>query len=137
MGRVADIAIGLCGFLFIFGGYVQFNDPDPAAWVAIYWSAAACAFLTAFIRPPLLATAIVAAASGVWALALAPVVFGGGELTMMFPDQDKTGWLFVDAEEAREMGGLLFIFAVMCAALARGAARRKEESSEPDEGAEA
>lgn len=116
------------GLLFVYGGVVQFNDPDPVIWVATYGAAAICSFFTAAGRPlPTAVVGTIAAATAIWSIWLATIVFGGGDVRQMFPDQEKTGIVIVDTEEGREMGGLAIIAATL-AGLAIAGRRRRAES---------
>ncbi len=92
--------------LFLFGAFVQLNDPDPYAWVAIYIAAGLVCIL-AVRRPKLHYPAIVVAAIALlWAGFLAPHVFGTTGFGEMFG-----GWKMSDinVEYSREMYGLLVI----------------------------
>lgn len=95
--------------LFLFSAALQFNDPDPLAWVVVYAGAAALAGVAAagrhpaWRRPAALALSFVAL---VWALAVAlgsPVL---PPLTALVGD-----WEMHDAgiEERRETIGLLIV----------------------------
>lgn len=123
MKRAMDIVargfFGLMALLFAYAAFLQLNDPDPAVWVAIY-GAATLALIPAVLRRPLprAVPATLATVSLAWALWLATIVFGDQPVHDMFPDQEKTGWVIVDAEEGREMGGLLIIAATMAALVA-------------------
>ncbi len=44
MGKVSKIACYGMGGLFLFGAAVQWNDPDPLAWIALYLVAAIACF---------------------------------------------------------------------------------------------
>lgn len=114
MTIVARIIAGLFAALFVWAGIIQFNDPDPFLWVLIYGAAAACLLLVALNKPPpfpvMGGLAVVAA---VWSIWLAVIVFGSGEVKQMFPDEEQTGWVIVDAEEGREMGGLAIVAGVV------------------------
>jgi hypothetical protein len=97
---------------FVFSAAVQYNDPDPARWVAMYALAAvACALHVAGRRYWALPAAVGLIALA-WAATLAPRVVGKvafGELFEAFEMKD------VRVEEAREMGGLLIVAAWMAA----------------------
>jgi hypothetical protein len=101
---------GLFAALFFLGAVVQYNDPDPLRWVAIYLGAAASCALAALgrVRWPL--PAIVGAIALVWAAVLAPEVFG-----TVRPGELVGAWEMKDArvEVGREMYGLLIIAAWM------------------------
>jgi hypothetical protein len=102
--RFLDLIMAL---LFAFAAALQFNDPDPIQWIAIY--AAACGLsLVMFVRrrlTPVMPLAVLAIAIA-WAVVIA---FGG-------PAASEYGHMF-DAwemkspavEEAREASGLLIV----------------------------
>jgi hypothetical protein len=97
--------------LFAFAAALQFNDPDPVRWIAIY-GAASVLSLTVFFRrrvPPAVAIGVAAIAL-VWA---ASIAFGG-------PAASEYGHMFdawemksPSVEEAREASGLLIVAAWM------------------------
>lgn len=100
--------------LFLFAALLQYNDPDPVAWVAIYLAACMSCLVTAFRRTDWELSASVAGVALVWALTLLPEA-ARVPLAHLF-----AAWEMADEriEVAREMYGLLAIFAV-CAPLAR------------------
>lgn len=100
--------------LFLFAALLQYNDPDPVAWVAIYLAACMSCLVTAFRRTDWELSAAVAGVALVWALTLLPEA-ARVPLAHLF-----AAWEMADVrvEIAREMYGLLIIFAV-CAPLAR------------------
>jgi hypothetical protein len=81
--------------LFILAVTVQYNDPDPIRWMAIYGAAAIACGLALKGRLPRLFAGAVALAALVWAATLAVKVVGKENL-----------WY---AEEGREMMGLLVV----------------------------
>lgn len=100
--------------LFLFAAALQYNDPDPLAWMAIYLAATGACLVTARGRTEwhlATGTAIVAL---IWALTLAPEAWDV-PLAELF-----ASWEMKDArvEVAREMYGLLIVAAV-CGAFAR------------------
>ena len=97
----------LLAVLFLFGAAVQYNDPDPLPWIAIYLAAAAVCLLAAFHRLPWLLAAVVAAIALVWALTLAPRVFPDAPFARPFVSWEMKN---ETVELAREMYGLLIIF---------------------------
>ena len=97
----------LLAVLFLFGAAVQYNDPDPLPWIAIYLSAAAVCLLAAFHRLPWALAALVAASALVWALTLAPRVFPDPPFSRLFELWEMKN---ESVELAREMYGLLIIF---------------------------
>jgi Transmembrane family 220, helix len=106
--RTLDLVMTL---LFAFAAALQFNDPDPVRWIAIY-GAASVLSLTVFFRrrvPPAVAIGVAAIAL-VWA---ASIAFGGpaaSEYSHMF---DAWEMKSPSVEEAREASGLLIVAAWM------------------------
>ena len=118
---------GFFALLFLFGAVVQYNDPDPLRWIAIYLAASvACAF-AAIGRLPWLFPAAVAATSLVWALTLAPHALASVRILEMF-----SAWEMANEriEEGREMYGLLIICAAM-SVLAVTSWRKRGASGDP------
>lgn len=102
-----DYVNGLMTVAFLFSVAVQYNDPDPLRWMAIYGGGALACVL--FRRSPSL-TRVSSAAVGmvavVWATLLAPQALGKvgfGELFEAFEMKDSR------VEIAREFGGLLIL----------------------------
>lgn len=100
-------AIGiLFGLVFLSFVAVQYNDPDPALWMAIYALAALISFMAAFGKVStamLLAAAALYLAGGIymWPSQFEGVSIGGGDLK--------------NIEEARESLGLFLCVAVFVA----------------------
>ena len=96
--------------LFILSTAVQYNDPDPIRWMAIYGAAAAACALALWGRLPRLPAALLSLVAFAWAATLAVRVIGKQHL-----------WY---AEEGREMMGLLLvgIWTALLAARGRGRA---------------
>lgn len=114
---------GVMLLAFLASVAVQYNDPDPIRWVAIYGAAAlACArVLTG--RSGWLLPAAVGAAALVWAVSLTPGVLGHvgfGELFQAFEMKD------VRVEVGREFGGLMIVVVWMGVLLLLGRAERRE-----------
>lgn len=128
--RIARGFFGLMGLLFVYAAVIQLNDPDPILWVGTYGAAALICLFEAAGRPlPLAVVGTLTAVTAGWAIWLATIVFGAGEVRQMFPDQEETGYVVVDTEEGREMGGLAIIALTLGgAAVVRG--RRGEPESE-------
>jgi hypothetical protein len=110
---------------FLFSAAVQYNDPDPLRWMAVYGAAAAVCVAELLRRTRLaypLAVAIVALG---WAATIAPRVIGAVRFTDMFAEFEMKN---AGVEESREMYGLLIVAAWMgLVALATGlrSARRR------------
>jgi hypothetical protein len=94
--------------LFAFATYLQYNDPDPIQWMAIY-GAATLLSAWAALRPagyPWYAPAAVAAVALAWAGSIAPRALGKIAPSEMF----KRGEMEDEVvEENRDMFGLLIV----------------------------
>jgi len=100
------VANGLMAILFLFAVAVQYNDPDPLRWMAIYGlSALACVLALAgrLLRP---APILIGVAALAWAATIAPGVVGGVSVGDLF---ESYAMKSEPVEEAREMGGLLIV----------------------------
>ncbi|MGA9362769.1 MAG: transmembrane 220 family protein [Bacteroidota bacterium] len=95
---------------FLFSVAVQYNDPDPIQWMAIYGFAAAACILSLKDTLNWKFSATVALAALVWACLIAPAV-----LSRPFPTTivDSFHMTDVAVEEARELGGLLIVLGWM------------------------
>jgi hypothetical protein len=121
MSRVIRALNVVMGCLFLLALAVQYNDPDPVRWMAIY-GAAALACLLAFLRRlrrwmPLVVGLVALA----WAATLAPGVVGRvspGDLFREIPMGSTV------IEEGREMVGLLIVAAWMLVLLMAAGRRR-------------
>lgn len=123
--RFGRVLAAIWGVLFLFGAAVQFNDPDPVRWAAIYTAAAAACLAAARRRAvariaalPLpielwlrlwLPLAVGVVALG-WALSMLPTAFGRVPFPLLFKELSMAS---VAVEEAREMYGLFIIAAIM------------------------
>lgn len=98
---------------------LQYNDPDPLTWVAIYGAASAmCGVAAARGRAPVSAAIALAALTTVWALVLIARLPGPGVYAQMFGAWRMQG---AGVEQARESVGLLLVAA--CSALIAAASR--------------
>lgn len=105
--------------LFALSAVLQYNDPDPAAWIAIYAAAAvACLVFRRHRLAPLVALAVLACALG-WIGYLAPDLIAEARPGDLVKSMDDKGG---SAELAREAGGLAIVAAWM-AVLIWGQAR--------------
>lgn len=106
--RVGSLALAC---LFLFGAAVQYNDPDPLRWMAIYLAAAAVSAGHALRPMSALPGAIVATAALIWAILWAPSALAtlpaaadiASDVKMMSPG----------VEEVRELLGLVIIAVAM------------------------
>ena len=97
---------GLMTAAFLFSVAVQYNDPDPVRWMAIYGAATVVCVLAIMGRGRWMLPAAIGLIALIWALTLAPQVIGKvrfGELFEAFEMKDER------VEVAREMGGLLIV----------------------------
>ena len=93
--------------LFVFAVVVQYNDPDPVPWMAIYSAAAGlCAVAALRGRVPPIAPAIVGAVALAWALDWASGVRSLATYGHMFDSWEMKSQ---PIEEAREASGLLIV----------------------------
>lgn len=119
--------------LFLYFASLQFNDPDPFWWVAIYGVAAGLCGLAASKHPaPPTFSGVVGATALAWGIFLGSKVYGAGSVTPMYAAQKMTGYLFIDTEEGREMGGLIIVAATLALLIAaqlamRGSGVRKSD----------
>lgn len=110
--RIASL---LMTALFLLGAGVQFNDPDPWGWIAIYLAAAGVSAAFGLgRRVPRWAPLALVALAVAWGVALAVRVPELGIYGRMF---DAWEMASVTVEEAREASGL-FIIAAWMAVLA-------------------
>lgn len=126
-GRVSGFRIlnFIMAAAFIFSIAVQYNDPDPIQWMAIYGLAAAACILSLREKLSWKFSATVGVAALAWACLIAPGVLSRPFPATMFDSFHMTG---VADEEARELGGLLIVLAWMVVLTLR--ARRKPELSQ-------
>jgi len=90
---------------------VQYNDPDPLRWMAIY--GAACALSAVAVvrgRAPSALVAAVGLVALVWGLIVAQGAYGRSHLSEMFQSWEMKS---PAVEEAREASGLLIVAAWM------------------------
>jgi hypothetical protein len=93
--------------LFLFAAVVQYNDPDPVRWMAIYLAASATSIAAARgSRMPIAVPLVVAAIAVVWGLMLASGNRSLGVYASMFSAWEMRS---VPIEEARESSGLLIV----------------------------
>lgn len=107
--------------LFAISAAVQYNDPDPAAWVAIYLALCAVSVFYALGKLRPVAGWLVAGAAALWALTITPDLTATGfqhmfeEIQMRYPG----------VEAAREFSGLL-IMAIWAGVLSLNACQSSE-----------
>ena len=91
--------------LFAFAAVVQFNDPDPLAWVAIYVAAATVCGLETRRRSPMWLAAAIALIAFAWSGFLATRALDV-PVGSLFAEWEMRN---VRIEEAREMYGLAIV----------------------------
>jgi hypothetical protein len=103
--------------LFAFAAALQFNDPDPVQWVAVYLAAALLSLTVALRQrvPPAAIVALTVVAIA-WAVAIALRVPSASEYRHMF---DAWEMKTPSVEEAREASGLGIVAAWMIVLLVR------------------
>jgi hypothetical protein len=111
--------------LFAFSVAVQYNDPDPLKWMAIYGLASVACFLEARDQGSLALPAVLGAVTLIWAVLLLPDVIGHVRIGDLFEEWEMQNQL---VEIAREAGGLLIVAVWMQAiALRHVLAQRKSK----------
>jgi hypothetical protein len=109
--------------LFALAAAVQWNDRDPARWMAVYGAACACSVMAARGRPPHPAAAAALAATALaWAVAIGAGVGGSDSYVHMFDAWEmKTPAI----EAAREATGLVLVTGWMLVIAATSHPRRR------------
>ena len=99
------LGIGTMGVLLVLGAAVQYNDPDPYSWAALYLAAAGVSFAALWIPRAWKVSGTVAAVASIWAAILAPAA-----LRTSFPDLFRS-WemMSIGMEAGREFLGLLLV----------------------------
>jgi len=105
--KAVTLGIGAMGALLVLGAAVQYNDPDPYSWAALYLAAAAVSFAALWIPPAWKISGVVAAVASIWAATLAPAAW-----RTSFPDLFRS-WemMSIEMEGGREFFGLLLVAA--------------------------
>ena len=103
--KTAKLGIGTMGMLLVFAAVVQYNDPDPYAWLVLYLTAAGVSFAALWFPDLWKIPAVVAVGAFVWAATLVPTV-----TQTSFPDLFQS-WEMMsrEMEEGREFLGLLSV----------------------------
>ena len=103
--KTAKFGVGTVGMLLVFAAVVQYNDPDPYAWLVLYLAAAGVSFATLWFPYLWKIPAVVAVGAFVWAATLVPTV-----TQTSFPDLFQS-WEMMsrEMEEGREFLGLLSV----------------------------
>ena len=103
--KTAKLGVGTMGMLLVFAAVVQYNDPDPYAWLVLYLAAAGVSFAALWFPDLWKIPAVVAVGAFVWAATLVPTV-----TQTSFPDLFQS-WEMMsrEMEEGREFLGLLSV----------------------------
>jgi hypothetical protein len=128
-GGVAwKVADGVFLLLFALSVVVQYNDPDPYVWMAIYGAAAVACFLSLRSRLPRWLPMVIALFAILWATSILPRVLGKVPFLDMF-----AAWEMKDVgiEESREMYGLFIVAGWMLVLAWRGIRTNKPSSDRP------
>ena len=92
--------------MFLFSVIVQYNDPDPVRWMAMYGAAMVACILFATRRIHWLIPAGIGFVALLWAIDWAPGVLGKTRFSEMFQAWEMKN---ERVEEAREFWGLMII----------------------------
>ncbi|MCS5702501.1 MAG: transmembrane 220 family protein [Acidobacteria bacterium] len=103
--KTAKLGVGTVGVLLVFAAVVQYNDPDPYAWLVLYLAAAGVSFAALWFPDLWKIPAVVAVGAFIWAATLVPTV-----TQTSFPDLFQS-WEMMsrEMEEGREFLGLLSV----------------------------
>jgi len=102
--NIFNIVMALVFLVFV---AVQYNDPDPLRWIAMYSAAALVCVLSAMHKAHYLMMVLIGLISLVWAAMLAPDVIGKVSFGELFASMQMKS---VAVELGRETGGLLIVF---------------------------
>lgn len=112
------------GLLFLFAVAVQYNDPDPLRWMALYGAAAAASLLVAWRgQAPIGLPAATCLLALVWAAWIGPPVLGRVSSGELFAEFEMASPVI---EEAREAVGLLIVAGWMAVVLLASGLRPRE-----------
>ncbi len=104
--RIWLAADALLLLMFVLSAAVQFNDPDPLRWAAMYGAAAVVCLLSLVGRVAKWQPLGVGAIALIWAVTIAPRVIGRVDPKSMFSAWEMKN---ISIEESREMYGLLLV----------------------------
>ena len=92
--------------LYVVSAALQYNDPDPLRWIAIYLAAAVAAFFLPLRRWAIPLSFAVSSAALLWAVVLFPDIWGKVGLSDMWLKMSEKGGA---VEIEREIGGLVIV----------------------------
>lgn len=114
------IAAGLVGAVFVAAGALQYNNPDPLAWGAIFLAAAGVSFAVAGgWRVPGWAPAVIGIAAVVWAGRLLPRVVGHVPVTELIQERAARTPLIAEGRGALGLVAIAAWMAVLAFAVSR------------------
>ncbi|HJO02674.1 MAG TPA: transmembrane 220 family protein [Acidobacteriota bacterium] len=114
------LGLGVMAAVFLLSAAVQYNDPDPLAWMVIYLAATAVSLAALGAIPVTRVAIAVAAAALIWTATLLPAV-ARTSLPALFESWEM---MSADVEEGREVGGLLLVVGWMAIVACRGRGHR-------------
>ena len=106
MSKGVRVANAVFLVLFLFSVVVQYNDPDPVRWMAIYGGAALACILFMLGKMPRWLPMVVGLAALVWVAIWLPRVLGQVPFRDMFKER---GMATIKIEEGREEIGLTLV----------------------------
>ena len=125
LDKILSVANVLMALLFFVSALLQYNDPDPLRWAALYGAACVACCLRRAGRIAWMFPALVGGVALIWAASLAPHVLPN----MRFDDLFETMKAATPAiEENRELLGILIVAAwmgVLAVTSLRSASRRQ------------
>ncbi len=121
--RIASAGFAL---LFAFGAFVQWNDPDPLRWMAIYVAAAALSAAAVRGRMFVAPTALLLAVLVVWVVLWAPAFRHSSLDALQSFDMSS-----MQEEELREAWGLVLLTTWTTVLLALAVRHRQRRDQEP------
>jgi Transmembrane family 220, helix len=92
--------------LYLVSAGLQYNDPDPLRWMAIYLAATVAAVALPLRRWAIPLSIAVAVAALIWALVLFPDIWGRVGFTDLWKKMSEKGGA---VEIEREIGGLVIV----------------------------
>ena len=107
--KVFAIANGIMAAMFLLSAVLQYNDPDPLRWIALYAAAALACVIAGRTSSGWWLAALVGAVSLAWAVVLSPVLpeMRLDELARKMKAETPR------IELSRELLGLVIVFAWM------------------------
>lgn len=120
--RVTNLVVAV---VFLVSAAIQWNDPDPLPWIAVYGGAAAASIAVGRFRGARVLPALVGLVALVWAGTMAGRVFADLAFADLFKSMKAET---PSIEHSRELLGLLIIAAWMAVLVVAGARGRTERT---------